>query len=102
MTKPYRVHPKYYSPLGLVTTVTEAAETWKRHRSVILYAIDAENIAAVKSGATWLISVPSLQAFWGDPPALSKPFIGSFQSGAPLQIAGKGGRNDERGGHQKQ
>jgi hypothetical protein len=86
MTKPYYVPQKYSDSLALVTTISEAAKTWDRHRSTIKYAIDAENIVAVQSGATWLISVPSIQDFWGDPPTLPQPILDANSSKTPLRI----------------
>ena len=91
MTKPYTCPQRFYEPLQFVATVSEVAEHWHRHRTTVLYAIHAENIAAVKSGRTWLISVPSVTEFWGYPPAL----LGVSQSldgpKTPLQIIRGGG-----------
>lgn len=69
MTKPYRVNEKYYAPLEQVATAGTVAGLWRRSYTGVLYAIDADNIAAVKCGKTWLVSLPSVAAYWGDPPS---------------------------------
>jgi len=95
MTRPYQADKKMFEPLAFVTTISEAAELWYRHRSTIRYAIDAGNIAAVQSGRTWLISVPSLVAIWGDPPALSgknSTFDNLGGAKTPLRLAREGGQ----------
>lgn len=57
--------------INFVVTVPEACEMWDKPRNTLLYAIDAGNIVARKSGSTWLISVPSLVKRWGWPRKLA-------------------------------
>ncbi len=86
MTKPYRVHQKYYAPLELVATVTTVAELWRRSYTGVIYAIDAENIAARKCGKTWLVSLPSVVAYWGLPPCPSEDAKHELNAVAALQL----------------
>lgn len=53
-----------------VVTIPEACALWDKPRNTLLYAIDAGNITARKSGKCWLISVPSLVKRWGWPKEL--------------------------------
>lgn len=55
------------SALLLVLTVPEACEMFCKPRNTILYAIDAGNLCARKSGATWLVSLQSLIEWFGWP-----------------------------------
>ena len=91
MTKPYQCPPQHYEPLGFVTTISEAAQHWQYSRYGVRYAIDAGNLAAVQSGRTWLISVPSLVAYWGYPPALLGTSDYANGQETPLQITREGG-----------
>jgi len=68
MTKKYRVAKKHYRVLELVATAPTVAMMWGRSYTGVIYAIDADNLAAVKCGKTWLISLPSVTAYWGPPP----------------------------------
>ncbi len=68
MTKKYRVAKKHYAVLELVATAPTVAAIWGRSYTGVIYAIDADNIAAVKCGKTWLVSLPSVAAYWGPPP----------------------------------
>ena len=56
---------EHYLPLKQVTTVTDAAQRWGYHPATIRYGIDAGNIAALKVGGVWLVSVPSMRAYYG-------------------------------------
>jgi hypothetical protein len=99
MTKPYRVHPKYYRSLATVATVTTVAKVWHRSRTGIHYAIDTENIAAVKCGKTWLISLPSVVAYWGLPPAPIGQENTSKNAVTALQVRSNNGhRSDDDSG----
>ena len=82
----YIVPSRYYAPLEFVTTITEASRRWYLGKSTIRNAIRMQHIAALKSGSTWLISVPSLVAHYGDPPALSGVSGGCQWQDTALQI----------------
>lgn len=56
-----------YAPLLAVVTMAEAARMWSRDPKTVRYAIDAGNIAAVRLGRIWLVSVPSASRAWGPP-----------------------------------
>lgn len=58
---------RFESALYRVTTVPEACKLWKKPRNTLLYAIDAGNLTARKSGKNWLVSVESLIHLWGHP-----------------------------------
>lgn len=97
--KQYIVPLHYYKPLESVTTITEAAERWCLGRSTIRNAIRVEHIAAVQSGRTWLISVPSLVARYGDPPTLSGVSGGCQGPETALQITPERKEKHERDCH---
>lgn len=61
---PNRAKPQDYAVLSEVTTVAEAARITYRHPNTIRYAIDAGNVAAVKVGRVWLVSIRSLLAWF--------------------------------------
>lgn len=91
MTKPYRVHKKFYLPLANVATVGTVARLWQRSYTGVLYAIDADNLAARKCGKTWLISVPSVVAYWGLPTHPTAGIQSSENTGTAQQIKGGNG-----------
>lgn len=61
---PNKAKPEHFAVLEKVTTVNEAAQLASVHRTTILYNIDAGNLAAVKIGKVWLISLESLKALY--------------------------------------
>lgn len=65
---PNAAKPAHYEPLEYVVTAASAARLYGVYRSTITYAIDAGNVAAVKCGGVWLVSVPSLVAWFGPIP----------------------------------
>jgi len=77
---------KMYGPLAYVTTVSEAAHVWGYHRTTIQRAIDFGYVAAIKSGRTWLISVPSLVAHFGHPPTPKSDNPNLVKPGTATQI----------------
>lgn len=58
---PHRAKPEHFAVLFQVVTVAEAARLTFSARNTIQYAIDAGNIAALKCGGVWLVSVDSLR-----------------------------------------
>jgi hypothetical protein len=66
---PHKAKPQHYTCLKYVTTLAGAARLYKRDKKTVRYAIDAGNIAAVQDGRNWLVSIPSLIAYWGNPPS---------------------------------
>jgi hypothetical protein len=64
---PHEAKLEHYKHLNYVTTASEAARMYNRDIKTVLYAIDTGNIAALKVGGTWLVSVASLMDFWGSP-----------------------------------
>ena len=100
MTKPYTCPLHFYDPLALVATISEIAAHWQRHRNTIQYAIDAGNLAAVKSGRTWLVSLPSVAAYWGPPHPTPLPGFDRIQhpenAKTPLQIIRREGFYEAR------
>ena len=91
MTKPYKVDKKYYAPLEQVATAPTVAKIWYRSYTGILYAIQAENIAAVKCGTTWLVSLPSVVEYWGLPPCPSGGLEHEKSAVTALQIGDENG-----------
>ena len=71
MSTKYSVAEKYYKPLESVATPGTVALVWCRSYTGVLHAINLNHFAARKCGKTWLISLPSVVAYWGDPPTLS-------------------------------
>lgn len=57
---PNHANPKHYADLERVVTLAEAARMTYHAPFVIRYNIDSGNIAAVKCGHIWLVSVQSL------------------------------------------
>jgi len=69
--KPKSRHYRQKVPIGnysdvllAVVDVKEAAALVHVHPRTILYHIDKGNVTARKTSRTWLISVPSLQAYY--------------------------------------
>ncbi|MEM6284162.1 MAG: helix-turn-helix domain-containing protein [Chloroflexota bacterium] len=60
---PHDAKKAHYIILKQVTTVAEASRACGCARNTIQYAIDAGNIAALKCGGVWLISVSSLRTW---------------------------------------
>ncbi len=94
MTKPYTVNKKYYAALDQVATVGTVSAVWRRSYNGVIYAIDAGNIAAVKCGKTWLVSLPSVTAYWGLPPC---PIEHVSPLPAPATALQKRSKNGYRG-----
>lgn len=61
---PHKAKPEHWTELNLVITLAEACRLYNIHRSVLTYAIDANNVAAVRCGKTVLISKRSLEDFY--------------------------------------
>jgi hypothetical protein len=57
---PNKALPEHFEDLDRVVTLAEAARLVYRHPNIVRYAIDTGNVAAVKSGRIWLVSVRSL------------------------------------------
>jgi hypothetical protein len=53
--------------LNQVCTLTEASFAWCRGRSTLQYAINRGYLTAARIGRDWLITVPSLCAYYGAP-----------------------------------
>lgn len=66
---PHHARPSHYDPLKQVSTLASVARRWKRDKKTVICAIDSGNIAAQKDGRIWLVSIPSVLAWWGNPPA---------------------------------
>lgn len=98
MTKPYRVPKKYYLPLANVATVGTVALLWHRSYTGVLYAIDADNIAARKCGKTWLVSVPSVVAYWGLPNHPTASIQPTENTPTAKQIEGQNGYRGSQSG----
>lgn len=64
---PHHARPSHYAPLTQVSTMAAVARRWKVDKKTVRYAIDSGNIAAVQEGRVWLVSIPSVMAFWGTP-----------------------------------
>jgi len=64
---PHEAKLEHFTYLKFVTTVAGACRMYDKPRRTIQYAIDTGNIAALKDGGVWLISIPSLVARWGWP-----------------------------------
>ena len=93
MTKKYHVQSKYYAPLEQVATIKTVAELFSMTWGGVRYAIDADNIAAVKDGKTWLISLPSAAEYWGVPPC---PIGGNLSLFGPVTALQLGVENGHR------
>lgn len=50
-----------------VVTVKEARHMWGKHQNTIMFAVWREQIAARKSGGTWIISFDDCVKLWGNP-----------------------------------
>jgi hypothetical protein len=68
ITMPHNARREHYAPLKQVATLSTVARVWKRDKKTVRYAIDAANIAAIQDGRIWIVSVPSVMAWWGAPP----------------------------------
>jgi hypothetical protein len=66
---PHKAKANHYNCLNHVTTLAGAARMYYRDPKTVRYAIDTNNLAAVRDGRVWLVSIPSLVALWGEPPA---------------------------------
>jgi hypothetical protein len=66
---PHHARREHFAPLDQVSTLASVARRWKRDKKTVAYAIDAGNIAACRDGRIWLVSIPSVVAWWGNPPA---------------------------------
>lgn len=61
---PHQVKPEHWIELNLVITLAEACRLYKLHRSVLTYAIDSNNVAAVRVGHTVIISKRSIESYF--------------------------------------
>lgn len=61
--------PEHLEALSKVTTISEVMQLYgvKYHTSV-QWLIDKGDISAVKVGGTWILSMDSVIAWYGDPP----------------------------------
>lgn len=66
---PHHARRAHYAPLEQVSTVASVARRWKKDKKSVVCAIDSANIAARKDGRIWLVYIPSVVAWWGNPPA---------------------------------
>lgn len=66
---PHHARREHFIPLDDVSTLVDVARRWKRDKKTVSYAVDAGNIAARRVGRICLIYVPSVIAWWGNPPA---------------------------------
>ena len=64
---PHKAKRQHFRCLKYVVTAAEAARMYEVNIRTVMYAIHANNLAAHKLGSVWLVSVPSLIAYWGDP-----------------------------------
>ena len=62
---PLSAQPDHFTVFEQITTVQDAAQRWGYHESTIRYAINTGNIAAVKIGRDWIVSIPSMRAYYG-------------------------------------
>jgi len=60
---PNKAKQEHYKELARVVTLAEAARMVFKHPNTLRYAIDAGNLAAVRCGRVWLVSVSSLNAY---------------------------------------
>lgn len=61
---PNFARPDHYADLEAVTTASEAAKRWHVGYKTVIYAIDSGNVAAVKRGGVWLLSVRSCERWF--------------------------------------
>jgi len=57
---PHKARPEHWHDLANVLTLAQAAREYHISRQSLTYAIDAENIAAIRCGRTVLVSRRSL------------------------------------------
>jgi hypothetical protein len=62
---PNRANPEHFEECERVLTLAEAARVYFISANSLTYAIDAGNIAAVKQGRIWILSVRSLNQYFG-------------------------------------
>lgn len=60
---PHKVNRAHFSDLENVLTLAEACRRYKQHRQTLTYAIDANNLAAIRCGVIVLISKRSLEEY---------------------------------------
>jgi hypothetical protein len=53
--------------LNAVVTLPEACARWRKHRKTVELAIDKDQLVWRQAGRTYLITVESLVARWGQP-----------------------------------
>lgn len=70
---PHHARAVHYNYLKAVATKAEVARLWRVDKKTVDYAIDASNIAALQCGRIWLVSLPSVVEFWGQPRASKRP-----------------------------
>lgn len=57
----------YHQIFGGITTISEAATLWGKHKNTVRSAIDDGRVAAAKVGSVWIIAIDSLVELWGKP-----------------------------------
>lgn len=60
---PHKANPAHWQDLANVLTLSEACRLYKQHRQTLTYAIDANNLVALRVGRTVLISKRSLEQY---------------------------------------
>lgn len=60
---PHKANPEHLKDLENVLTLAEACRLYKQHRMTLTYAIDANNLVALRVGRTVLISKRSLEQY---------------------------------------
>lgn len=60
---PHKANPEHFNDLKNVLTLAEACRRYKQHRMTLTYAIDANNLVALRVGRTVLISKRSLEQY---------------------------------------
>lgn len=60
---PHKANPEHLKDLENVLTLSEACRRYKQHRMTLTYAIDANNLVALRIGRTVLISKRSLEQY---------------------------------------
>lgn len=60
---PHKANPEHWKDLENVLTLAEACRRYKQHRQTLTYAIDANNLVAVRRGRSVLISKRSLEQY---------------------------------------
>lgn len=63
----FKARQKHFNDLMRVTTVSSVAEYWGVAKNTVVYHILRENIAAVKDGGIWIVSIQSVIDLWGMP-----------------------------------